>query len=123
MNSEWRLSTEPPYLYHQDEPYDFSADVHDGWVPLLQGAFRKIAELYVEQGVDLTKLWVLQIKEKFGTLRLYADFSVEGADAVVRQAERNSGTICEFCGAQGELRTDIGWIKTLCETHYRKIKR
>ena len=60
----------------------------------------------------------LQIKEKYGTLRFYV---MQGSDELfdaIAQAEEKSRTICEECGAPGELR-DIGggWLRTVCDAH------
>jgi len=58
----------------------------------------------------------MQIKEKFGTLRLYCGNVDETTNAVTDFAELMSATTCEFCGQPGKTyRT--GWYKTLCPTH------
>lgn len=59
---------------------------------------------------------VVQVKEKFGTLRFYADQVDERAQAYIDFAEHMSGRVCEVCGAPGKL-GGKGWIRTLCETH------
>lgn len=62
---------------------------------------------------------ILQIKEKFGTLRFY----VAGADdtlyAVINAAEEFSATLCEECGKFGKLRQG-GWWRTLCDQHAKE---
>jgi hypothetical protein len=59
---------------------------------------------------------ILQVKEKFGGLRIY----VNNADEAIRQrieaAEQESFHTCEVCGQPGRLRED-DWIKTLCDEH------
>lgn len=63
-----------------------------------------------------------QIKEKFGTLRLYYNHDIEDEcvvgqiDAVLTFAEDMSGSICEQCGDRGR-QTGGGWIATLCSKH------
>lgn len=59
---------------------------------------------------------MLQIKEKFGTLRVYIDHADERIMALTDMAEKLSEFTCEKCGAPGELRTG-GWLKTLCDEH------
>lgn len=59
---------------------------------------------------------VRQIKEKFGTLRVYLDITDSNIDEIVWFAETMSETTCEECGNIGELRRG-SWLKTLCETH------
>lgn len=34
---------------------------------------------------------------------------------IVRRYEKKSGTVCEVCGKAGALRTDMPWIRTLCD--------
>lgn len=84
-----------------------------GWYPLIIELDEKIAEIapnYV----------VAQVKEKFGTLRYY--FSVYGdetakydeVDSIIDEYEARSGTICELCGADGEMKVRRYWYQTLC---------
>lgn len=56
---------------------------------------------------------VQQIKEKFGTLRLYCDNVDERTEGIIEMAEAMSAKICEVCGSNGERRKG-GWIRTLC---------
>ena len=64
---------------------------------------------------------VLQVKEKFGTLRYYcvpsADLSAddrERFDHHVREAQSASARTCEICSKPASLRERGGWLKTLC---------
>ena len=59
---------------------------------------------------------VVQVKEKLGTLRFYANQVDERAAAYINFAEHMSGKICEVCGAPGTRGGKV-WVKTLCETH------
>jgi len=64
---------------------------------------------------------ILQVKEKFGTLRFYASCP-EGTnftkfDGLITTAELASAITCERCGRPGTLRNRNGWYKTLCEKH------
>ena len=67
-------------------------------------------------------LTIVQIKEKFGGLRFYAD----GGDAVVcgmiRFAEAVSFTVCQNSGNPGSTKTIGGWLVTLSEEEYEKEK-
>ena len=42
---------------------------------------------------------------------------------IIDDAEERSGHICEFCGAAGELRKDLGWLRTLCDDCYEKMRK
>jgi len=59
---------------------------------------------------------IVQIKEKFGTLRVYVDNRDEDAmtRALIGFAESMSAATCEECGAPGRAR-DGYWIKTRCD--------
>lgn len=75
---------------------------------------------------DLIKMgWnkeVVQVKEKFGTLRFYINEGTDDIHRRIAKAEMESATICEATGKPGKLRTDIGWYRTLCDEEYDKIK-
>lgn len=57
-----------------------------------------------------------QIKEKYGTLRVYFSGGDEYVEGLVSMSEAISGKICEVCGNKGEPNKG-GWITTLCEVH------
>ncbi len=63
---------------------------------------------------------IIQVKEKFGGLRVYCGGSIPEFFAIIDQAEKESYEICEECGDPGKLREDLGWILTLCDKHYQK---
>lgn len=86
----------------------------DGWFDLLKDLLIKIRE-----GDSLSLMYVLQAKEKFGTLRFYirSAFPSTRLDELIGQAEVRSSKTCEICGEPG-VRRGGGWIKTLCEEHH-----
>jgi hypothetical protein len=75
---------------------------------------------------DLIKMgWnkeVVQVKEKYGTLRFYITEGTDDIHRRIAKAEIESSTICEATGKPGKLRNDIGWWRTLCDEEYDKIK-
>lgn len=61
---------------------------------------------------------VVQIKEKFGTLRFYLDEAgSQYVTGLIQMAEAMSARVCEECGAPGRLWNLEGgcWVKTLCD--------
>jgi hypothetical protein len=62
-----------------------------------------------------------QIKEKYGTLRIYYTPGEEEwddtIDNMISEAERKSASTCEICGQPGSLLYKHGWYKTLCKKH------
>ena len=91
---------------------DASNKVYPGWQPLIKRLFDDLFAL----GWDGQ---ITQIKEKFGLLRLYLTTSANSEMRErVRAAEEESGSTCRVCGQPGELRYG-GWIKVLCDEHFK----
>lgn len=55
-----------------------------------------------------------QIKEKYGTLRIYFTGGDDYVEGLISMAEAFSGKICETCGNKG-YSDKGGWIMTLCD--------
>lgn len=112
-----------------DNLYDvFGIDTGDGWYQLLYDMCREITEVLETAGKPL-HIVVDQIKEKYGILRFYYHFedAESGWDGVhqkiaqiVEKYENKSEEVCEICGREGTLRTDLRWIQTLCDACYLK---
>ena len=111
---------------------DMENDVGPGWRPLLHELHAQLAGFRYE---------ALQVKEKWGILRVYIsvdgeehaafDITIPGAGTLtgrgkgsdtwdramvlVLAAEGKSRVICEDCGEPGVLRTDRSWLRTLCD--------
>jgi hypothetical protein len=75
---------------------------------------------------DLIKLgWnkeICQVKEKFGGLRFYINGGTTEIFNRISEAEELSFNTCEVTGNKGELRTDIGWYRTLSDEVYNEFK-
>eukprot|EP00026_Physarum_polycephalum_P020832 Phypoly_transcript_23682.p1 GENE.Phypoly_transcript_23682~~Phypoly_transcript_23682.p1 ORF type:complete len:126 (+),score=9.50 Phypoly_transcript_23682:86-463(+) len=85
-------------------PFD-EVHVRSGWLPLLQQLVDKLVALGWDRRVSC-------IKEKFGELRIYGNWTAEQRE-VVSWAELESATTCEMCGGPGE-NCGENWIFTLC---------
>jgi len=59
---------------------------------------------------------VVQIKEKFGTLRFYYDGGDEKISTMVEMAESMSGYMCDSCGSPASTSSAKGWLSTRCES-------
>jgi hypothetical protein len=106
--------------------------VGPGWHSILADLDRKLIEIL--DGWDLSKLEIVQIKEKFGGLRVYyvqnsVDLNKETLEkiiAAVREAEERSLTVCEVCGSGEGVENRIragsryGWTLTLCAVHHKE---
>lgn len=74
--------------------------------------FREVKEV-------VPQIQFVQVKEKFGTLRLYTNHVDDYIDGVINMAESMSGKTCDACGNPGELRGG-GWYYTACDYHAKE---
>jgi hypothetical protein len=120
MNAELetRLSELYPSLFRgQDMPVtenlmSFGCECGDGWFNIINVACSVIAT-YTEHGKNTNFLFT-QIKEKYGTLRMYSNGGDDYTDGVIAMAEAMSAYTCELCGAPGKL-GGVGWLTTRCD--------
>ncbi len=113
----------------------FGLEVNDGWYDLLDETFGKIQD-HLNKHPDL-EFKLEQVKEKYGTLRIYYYGGDDYIDNIITQAEKDSEHICEVCGARGKLcsngidiihkedgfyiKPDGGWYKVLCKKDAKKL--
>lgn len=90
------------------------ASVGDGWASLVREGLAAVAG----RGV------LDQVKEKFGGLRLYSSSLPETSEAeneamwdALEAIMNRSTSICEQCGAPGQLVVRGGWYRTACPPH------
>lgn len=97
--------------------------ISNGFLEISNGWFGLVKEL-IEDCIALG--WdkqICQIKEKFGGLRFYINSASDEIFNKISEAEDKSFTTCEVTGNPGQLRTDIGWYRTLSDEEYEKIKK
>lgn len=95
----------------------FDGSVGKGWVPILDRLAADLKAMGWNGSVQ-------QIKEKFGTLRFYANTTGVPEDQYdafwkrIHEAEAESGKTCEDCGAPGTHgpRPGRSWWLTLCDS-------
>jgi hypothetical protein len=102
----------------------------DGWYKIIKEACQK-AEPIIAKWIEEHKHeenykdWIpkfSQVKEKYGTLRLYFTTYPDGIGEIEQEAEKKSETICEQCGKPGKLRGQ-GWLYTACWKHTKEQDR
>ena len=100
------------------DAFDFSPG--DGWYNLVDKLLENLSAL--EPGIK-----VAQVKEKFGSMRFYVDYpqyytedNSRIANALIDAAEEESSKTCEVCGEPGKGVSCMGWLKTLCDTHFKE---
>ena len=113
-----------PRLFHGAQPAVWS-HVPLGWAGIVGTLFAGIDALLNHDQAKCFR--VEQVKEKFGTLRLYLSFDridVQGANpnptalrSLVDAAVAASEVTCYLCGAPGEMRKLGGWATVGCDVH------
>ena len=94
-----------------DEPFiaaDNRSDLPSGWFPLAEQLIQDLIRL----GWDRR---VLQIKEKYGTLRLYISQRELPLVDLTIDAREKSAAICQECGGAGTLLEERHYYATLCD--------
>lgn len=95
-------------------------DIGIGWLPLVR-------DFVAEALPHDPSLVVYEIKEKFGTMRIWCDTEITAARLAKGKAEIKSGSVCEVCGAAGMLRrppaSRFAWWRTLCDEHSSEDQR
>jgi len=95
---------------------------YDGWNSILFAAASSIEEA-IEYRMDLpeeekSKLYAVQIKSKFGGLRIYTNFTYPYINGIILMAGKMSIHTCEICGNEAQIREINRWYWTLCTHHY-----
>ena len=93
------------------------------WLKAVGAGWRNLVKPLIEL-CDAKNYVILQVKEKYGTLRFYWSYGKgrpdngdidEAMESAVERAEANSCRTCEVCGKYAELRNTGGWLSTLCD--------
>lgn len=105
-------------------------DPEYAWIECQRGWYGLIVDLDRQLAGIAPDYVLVQVKEKFGGLRYYAEspqvVDETGSEyrdedkagpfeALISEAEARSYRICEQCGNEGAP-TEGGWVKTLCES-------
>jgi hypothetical protein len=93
-------------------------DVGDGWYKIIYDLSKKINKLLPEMNSFLAKeglenFAVEQVKEKFGTLRFYVNYSNDKIEKLINAAELKSAKTCMECGKPGKLQKNL-WLHVYC---------
>lgn len=107
--------------YKEKYPLAYNYQVEscsEGWLKLLEPSLKNIQE--TNEKFPEHPMTITTIKEKYGTLNIYMNFSNDEIDHLNDIAEKLSETTCESCGEKGELKQHRGWYYTSCNLHIRK---
>jgi hypothetical protein len=125
------LIEEYPYLQprkamtgevHPDYDYQYIVgeyDLPEGWMQLFLQACEDIREP-LEKACDLEKFRFLQVKEKYGQMRLYHTGAITEVCDIIDKYEFLSEQVCSECGKPAVAMTR-GWICPYCEEHIKNF--
>jgi len=106
------------YASARDSCMAFGIECGPGWYPILDVLFERITQ-YCEE-VRFPSPKALQIKEKFGNLRVYMDVTSPYIDGLIWMAESITDSTCEVCGGPARLMGfEAGWLEVRCPDHSR----
>jgi hypothetical protein len=88
-------------------------NLNNGYIECDSGWNRLLEQFLSELTPEQRSSDIHQIKEKFGTLRIYGTIEIT---QIARKYEEQSATICEISGEPGTLHKKGGWLKTLSST-------
>lgn len=63
---------------------------------------------------DIADVEFVQVKEKFGRLRVYTTYADDTIDGMITMAAVLSARTCENCGNPGKIDSYFGWYRCLC---------
>ena len=97
------------------QPHE-NIEMYEKWIAESsdQSMVEKWEKRIEEEKQKIISVQFTQVKEKFGTLRIYHNCDNDYIDGLISMAESMSSITCEQCGNKGTLNTK-GWYHTLCE--------
>jgi hypothetical protein len=124
MNNPKKLRARYPYQFAGEQ---ISMSYSRGWFHLFS---QLCADIDHALGDDKRGFHWTQVKEKFGSARLYFQMtpgvSSDESDLMQRllslknEAEAASQRTCVACGQPGRVYPDMGWMLAVCETHHQE---
>ena len=110
-----------PTLQNNLMAFGFECD--EGWWPLIIECFDKIQFLLDEKYPKLKKTFlIVQVKEKFGGLRIYCNYDNDEIDSLIDEACEKAEQTCEVCGQPGKMQSKYHWMKTICDKDFEEWK-
>ena len=117
----------PQLFRDKDSPMTHTAmcwgiEVGDGWYGIIDELCERIQTHCDNNGYDEVRF--SQIKEKYGTLRVYVNFGSDEIYDYIDEAQERSSHVCEVCGSKrGKIRTDLGWLSVRCKKCWTKYNK
>jgi hypothetical protein len=121
LTNNYKYSFINPDPALKDNLMAFGYECGEGWYKLINDCFDKIEER-LKNNPQVFK--VLQVKEKFGGLRIYFTGGDKFIEDAIRQTCKKSYETCENCGSSEEATTVTicGWLYTRCKKCEDQLK-
>jgi len=109
---------------HIPVPFElFGIECGKGWYKLIEPILKYVEE-YNKDKEKENQIEFLQIKEKWGGLRIYTNFGTKELFELIDNAEEESFKTCEFCGSEENVGcTENGWYSTVCLDCVKKMAK
>ena len=91
----------------------FGIECGKGWEKLYKPLINYIEKFNKDKN-ETEQIQILQIKEKFGQLRFYVNFTTLELYEMIRNAERKSWDVCETCGNEKYVGHTHHYISICC---------
>ncbi len=113
-NEQFLFNRWPQFFTSKNEPKKSAMNVGfacgDGWLNIVVDFCFELEVLFGNLGTE-----ILQVKQKYGELRIAVSHDDEAIEDLVQAARQQSLHTCEVCGSPGELQRDErGWWATQC---------
>lgn len=106
--------TDIPKRYPKLYKHNITFECHHGWAKIIDNLSRDLEKLIDD---DMEECYAVQVKEKYGALRLYMSCETDKMSDLIEKAEDLSIHTCEVCGEPGQLMSKFRWLFTRCEKH------
>jgi hypothetical protein len=120
MKKDFKIIEKYPELFGV-APFDirttlmnFGFECGEGWYRELEKLFEKLSKVVKEQ--NLNSYRIVQVKEKFGGLRIYEENGTEETHLLIKETSNFCEHLCEKCGNPSELSLKSGWASNICDT-------
>jgi hypothetical protein len=111
------------YVGEDNDGFDLLDCLPDGWVKafgklLCEDLDREIKRAGLEKEFQL-----LDMKEKYGTIRIYCSPTTPAIRNIIRTYERISESVCSCCGTIEDVRmVTFGWVSPYCKQCFKNVE-
>jgi len=103
----------------------YGADISAGWYTIISQLTHAISHYCEKENITVD---VLQIKEKFGSLRYYVSINSDNhkdftaINTLIMYAEWLSESACIDCGNSAKIENHNGWYVPVCDNCNKNVK-